>query len=133
MRNMRLYRMLLSAVALVALIAVPAGLAYAQPDVRRLGGANRYETMARIVEEGFASSPWAVVATGSNYPDALAASALAGAKNCPVILAAKPGRICFYLVHTLSVKAGDIFSGDNRALCPRNFFPCLIINLENAQ
>ena len=54
----------------------------------RLAGNGRYDTMAAIVTEGFSKSDWAVIATGGNFPDALAASALAGAKGCPVILTA---------------------------------------------
>ena len=52
----------------------------------RLSGANRYDTMSLVVEQGFSNSSWAVVATGANYPDALAASALAGTRSCPVVL-----------------------------------------------
>ena len=58
-------------------------------SVRRLAGSDRYKTMAAIVSEGFSKSEWAVVATGANFPDALAANALAGAYGCPVILTAK--------------------------------------------
>ena len=59
------------------------------PDVttwKRLAGSNRYSTMAAIVSEGFASSELAVLVTGSNYPDALVASSVAGSLKCPVIL-----------------------------------------------
>ena len=56
----------------------------------RLYGEGRYDTMAAIVQRGFpGTSEWAVVATGDNFPDALAASSLAGALDCPVILTAK--------------------------------------------
>lgn len=55
---------------------------------KRLAGQGRYDTMAAIVSEGFSASGWAVVATGDNFPDALAASALAGAYSCPVVLTA---------------------------------------------
>ena len=55
----------------------------------RLAGAERYQTMERIVQTGFSRATTAVSATGANFPDALAASALAGAKKCPVILTAK--------------------------------------------
>ena len=54
---------------------------------KRLAGDGRYDTMAAIVEEGFAgTSDVAVLATGYNFPDALAASALAGAYSAPVVL-----------------------------------------------
>lgn len=56
----------------------------------RLSGNGRYDTMAQIVQCGFPkTSDWAVVATGDDFPDALAASSLAGALDCPVILTAK--------------------------------------------
>lgn len=60
--------------------------AYAQVDTQRLGGTDRYETMALISREGFAASTSAIVATGDNFPDALTASALAGTQECPVLL-----------------------------------------------
>lgn len=63
-----------------------AGTAVAQPGVQRLAGQNRYATMAAIVNEGFSTSEWAVVATGDNFPDALTASSLAGALRCPIVL-----------------------------------------------
>ena len=44
--------------------------------VIRLAGADRYETMAKIVEQGFGSSDWAVVATGDDFPDALCGAAV---------------------------------------------------------
>ena len=53
---------------------------------QQLAGSSRYETMRAIVRQGFESSDWAVIATGHNYPDALAASALAGTKKAPIIL-----------------------------------------------
>ena len=53
----------------------------------RVAGGNRYQTMAKIAQQGFpASCSYAVVATGSTFPDALAASSLAGYWDCPVIL-----------------------------------------------
>lgn len=59
---------------------------HAQAEWERLAGSNRYETMEAIVQAGFNTSDWVVIATGTNYPDALMASSLAGLKNCPVIL-----------------------------------------------
>ncbi len=55
---------------------------------KRLAGDGRYDTMKAIVSEGFTSCNTAVLVTGANFPDALSASALAGAYNCPVILTA---------------------------------------------
>lgn len=54
--------------------------------VERLAGADRYETSRKIMEKVFPAVTAAYVATGNDYPDALAASAAAGAKKVPVLL-----------------------------------------------
>ncbi len=57
--------------------------------VTRLGGADRYETAATVAAQ-FGSWPSvAYIATGSDYPDALAAAARAGLNNAPVLLTRK--------------------------------------------
>ncbi len=58
------------------------------PNVwKRLWGQGRYDTMKAIVNEGFKGTGGTViVATGSNFKDALAASGLAGLENAPVVL-----------------------------------------------
>ena len=59
------------------------------PDVTRLAGVNRYETsaeVAREVEAELGSCSKIVVATGKNFPDALAAAPIAAAKGWPIIL-----------------------------------------------
>ncbi len=62
--------------------------AYA-PDVRRLAGANRYETAAAISADTFAPGvPVAYVATGANFPDALAGTPVAGSLGGPMLLTA---------------------------------------------
>lgn len=55
---------------------------------KRLGGANRYETMRLIVSGAFKTCSGVILATGQNFPDALAASSLAGAMGCPILLTA---------------------------------------------
>lgn len=60
---------------------------WSSTDSQRIGGPTRYDTMAALVSKAFPNgSSAAVLASGTNWPDALAASALAGAKGCPVIL-----------------------------------------------
>jgi putative cell wall-binding protein len=56
--------------------------------VDRLGGASRFATGELIVEDAFATTGAnvAIVATGLNYPDALAAGPAAGYIGAPVIL-----------------------------------------------
>lgn len=68
--------------------------AYAGPGgVRRDAGADRFETSRIIAERAFGDSgaASAYIATGMNFPDALTASAAAGAAGAPVILVYGPG------------------------------------------
>ena len=57
----------------------------------RLYGPTAIGTMQAIVEEGWSSSPVAVLATKEGYWDALSASSLAGSVDCPVLLTGKDG------------------------------------------
>src|SRR5690606_4499747 len=59
--------------------------------VTRLSGVNRYATAAVIAEE-FSSASVVYVATGENFPDALAGAARAGALDGPVLLT-RPGSL----------------------------------------
>lgn len=53
----------------------------------RIQGDNRYRTMKAAVGKAFTEDcSTVVVASGENWPDALAASALAGSLECPVVL-----------------------------------------------
>ena len=54
--------------------------------VTRLSGADRYKTMQAVVDKGFSHADSVVIATGTNYPDALSAAGLAGLLDAPVIL-----------------------------------------------
>lgn len=70
------------------------------PGMYRAAGETRYATMASLLPK----APWkagrtVVLASGSNYPDALAAASLAGAYDAPIILT-EP--------NSLSVDAADM-------------------------
>lgn len=52
----------------------------------RTSGNDRYATARAIAQAAFATATTAYIATGSDYPDALSASAPAGAAGAPVIL-----------------------------------------------
>ncbi len=54
--------------------------------VTRLSGASRYETGLSVVNEVFSSSEHVFIATGRNFPDALAATGAAGSLGAPVVL-----------------------------------------------
>jgi murein DD-endopeptidase MepM/ murein hydrolase activator NlpD len=61
-------------------------LATMTPSITRLGGSDRYETGALLISDAFTSATQAFVATGRDFPDALAASAAAGYLGAPVYL-----------------------------------------------
>jgi putative cell wall-binding protein len=58
---------------------------------RRLWGANRYETAATLWRATLTRANSAVLASGVDFPDALAASALAGAVEGPLLLVSRTG------------------------------------------
>lgn len=61
--------------------------------LQRLAGSARYDTMAKLVSTGgWSTGGTVIVASGENYPDALAASSLAGALSAPIVLV-KPGSV----------------------------------------
>ena len=84
----------LGAVALVATLV--AGLA-AQPAQARssfgfsrtLSGADRYDTARLMALDTFGKADSVLLTTGQNFPDALAASYLAGDRGVPILLTAK--------------------------------------------
>lgn len=56
-------------------------------EVRRVGGADRYETAAMLSSQYFdAGTDTVFVATGTNFPDALAAVPAAGRSSAPILL-----------------------------------------------
>ena len=61
--------------------------AYTSGRVSRLAGTDRYRTAAAISKDGFGpGTPVVYVATGHNFPDALAGGATAALKDGPVLL-----------------------------------------------
>lgn len=92
---MKIRRTFVSALAVGAVSVATAGAAFATTDVEatRLAGSTRYGTSRAIATTTFdAGATVAVVASGESYPDALAASYLAGALDGPVVLTAS-GRL----------------------------------------
>ena len=105
--------------------AVSAG-AYAQlaaidgVEVVRLGGDTRYETCALVaewsVEQGM-SYDGVAVATGANYPDALASSALCGQSGSVVLLASSKNTTAVELLGEHADEVGAVyFVGGTNAL-----------------
>jgi putative cell wall-binding protein len=56
------------------------------PTVERLGGVDRYDTALKISAQFPADVPRVFIATGTNFPDALGASGIAGAIGSPLLL-----------------------------------------------
>ena len=56
---------------------------------RRLFGSSRFKTAVNIANDGWNTSNSIVLASGENYPDALAGSVLAAELNAPILLASK--------------------------------------------
>jgi putative cell wall-binding protein len=66
--------------------SVVAGIAKSVPNTIRVAGSDRFETGRKVVQSAFPSAGSGYVATGLNFPDALSASAAAGAAGVPVVL-----------------------------------------------
>ena len=68
-----------------AALAVPAG-AQSTFSFTRLAGTDRFSTAAAIATSSFTTSDTVIVASGRNFPDALAGNFLAGFKAAPILL-----------------------------------------------
>ena len=55
-------------------------------EVQRVAGSSRYATAAAVSKSSFSSASTAYVATGLNFPDALAAGPVAAANGAPILL-----------------------------------------------
>lgn len=76
-------------------------------SVDRLEGETRYETNASLIVDAFGPSPSVFVASGENYPDALAGAARAGQEGVPLYLV--PGQ-CLPTTTANTMKAGGVTS-----------------------
>lgn len=66
------------------------GNTWLPPSITRLGGADRYAVSAAVSTDVFApGAPVVYIASGEVFPDALSASAAAGAQGAPVLLVSK--------------------------------------------
>lgn len=63
-------------------------LAISSPQVVELGGADRYETVAKEALYAYSKSDLVIVASGAGWADSIAAAGLAGALDCPILLTA---------------------------------------------
>lgn len=75
-----------AAVIPVAVVTGASGDATSDPEPRRVAGEDRYETAAALATDGWDATDTVVVASGEDFPDALAAGALAAAHDAPLLL-----------------------------------------------
>ncbi|MEG2615039.1 MAG: cell wall-binding repeat-containing protein [Raoultibacter sp.] len=61
----------------------------ASAGVTTLAGESLYDTAAAEARYAYSASSWAIVASGESSVDALAATSLAGALDCPILLTSK--------------------------------------------
>ena len=86
-------------------------VAYAKTDriVVRLKGADRFATAVMTSQEAYpAGAETVIVATGTNWPDALGGSALAGALDAPILLTRQsslPSEVAAEIVRLKATKA----------------------------
>src|SRR5436853_3942145 len=87
-RNRRSVAVLAAATAAGAMALVSATIGHAAPGFKfdRYAGQNRYDTAAKIASDTFGTSDIVIIASGENYPDALAASYTAGIGGVPILL-----------------------------------------------
>lgn len=81
-------------IALLAAVIGGAAPAQAEPSVTRLAGEDRYETAVAISQYAYRSDLYGVtVASGADFPDALAAGAIADNREGPLLLVPKDGAL----------------------------------------
>src|SRR3954470_23130783 len=92
MRNRTLRRWSTALVAGLILVAgtalVPSAQATSNFSFSRIQGQNRYATAAAAATSSFATADNVVMATGEQFPDALAGNYLAGNQTGPILLTA---------------------------------------------
>lgn len=97
-------------------LATPSALADHGPvHGERIDGANRYDTAANVALQTFDSADQALVATGKDYPDALAASYAAGVADAPILLTGSDQvpDVTRDALATLDVSRVVLIGGDN--------------------
>ena len=86
--------LLAGSLAMFGVAFAPSAGATATVTSERLAGATRYGTAAAIAgDEAFATPSHVIIATGENFPDALAASTLSGARGEAPILLTETARL----------------------------------------
>ena len=111
------------AIALLLSITALSTSAFASTTYSIMSGANRYDTMAKLTAD--MASPYsdvAILATGTNFPDALSAGAVAGSARVPLLLADNTATSALddHLLSNTNVGSIDriVFAGGDSAVPP---------------
>ena len=75
----------------------------------RISGKDRYETSVAISKAGWSEATSVIIASGLDYPDALAASALSKLKDAPILLTQKDALAPITLAEIKRLKATQVF------------------------
>lgn len=79
-------------------------------SVKRLGGADRYETSAKIAKElNAAENTPVIIASGENYPDALSISSIAAVNGYPILLVSKDSISNLVIEQLKTINPGKVF------------------------
>ncbi|WP_138205548.1 cell wall-binding repeat-containing protein [Haloimpatiens lingqiaonensis] len=90
LKNKRIFSVIISASLLCGALNVTHVFAQDTNTVTtRLSGNDRYETSLAISKSGWGHANTVILATGSNYPDALSAAPLAKSNDAPILLTEK--------------------------------------------
>jgi len=90
--------------------AVGGPAAFADPSAIGIAGADRYATSDAVALAFFPTTTGVSVASGANFPDALAAGPVAGAAQQPVLLVPSTGALPEPITSYLATHAGGIAS-----------------------
>lgn len=96
--------------------AVGGAAATADPDAVALVGSDRYSTSAAVARAFFAQANSFAVATGENFPDALAGGAYSAAHSEPLLLVSSTANLpepveAYVATHASAITAADVFGG----------------------
>jgi len=90
LRNKRLFSHVIIGLFLCGVLNVtPVFAEDTNAEISRLSGINRYTTSVAISQAGWTQATTVIIATGQNYADALAGSALSKLKDAPILLTEK--------------------------------------------
>lgn len=104
-------RLLMSifAAAVSCIIFFTSGVVKAATLQDRLWGNDRYQTNSKIVDLGWTSSEYAVIASGEGFADALCAAPLADQYKAPILLTGKEALSIESKEQLLKLKVGKVF------------------------